>query len=813
MVTEGPPPHDRSLPAEDPRAEEIALEAATRDPAEREAFVAGACGDDAELQARVHGHLERFEAHDQWLEEIVTRGAGMPGPETPDAFGPYRVREVLGQGGMGTVYLAEREDRDFRMPVALKVLHPALSTPVFRRRFLSERRILARLSHPGIARLIDGGILPDGTHYLAMEYVEGEDLLAWAESRELGLRERVELLLQVCRALAYAHRNLVVHRDLKPSNTRVTPEGEVKLLDFGIARVLDLTEEAEGVTQAHPLAARPMTPAFASPEQRRGEAIGTPSDVYSLGVLLEKLLRSAAHAHGERAGVLSRAIPSDLRAIHEKATRAEPEARYGSAEEMGADLGRWLEGRPVEARAGSTRYRLGRFLSRHRWAASLTALALLGLAGAAGGLALHSVRVEEERDVARLEAERAEAVTAFLVELFDVAGEGTPMDTIRAGTLLRLGEDRLRDHLDPHPLVRASLLEALARAYGRLGVAGARERLLEERVEVLRDHLGPDHREVALALVDAGINRSESRHWHHAQPLLEAGVEGLRAHAVRGGLTPDEQRRKAAALRHLSFLLRQVEMPDSAVVVGRAAMALDAESAVRDEQLLPSMASMAAALRGTGDLEGAEALLREALDLHERVGEGAVPHRSLILNNLASVLRARGVHEEAEPLLREAMEVEVAHSGPDSDRTETVTGNLISLLVDLERFEEAEALARAWEAGLLATHPPDHWRAGRAALRRAAVWEGAGACHEALPLLEAGQRVYTEAIGRDHPWTQAARVRKADCLLSLGRGGEAEPILVEALSLLAAAEAPDRAAIERTEGLLEAVRGGRTRSR
>ncbi|MET0113393.1 MAG: serine/threonine-protein kinase, partial [Limnospira maxima] len=383
-MTEGPTPDKHIPPGEKASAEEIAIEAATRDPAEREAFVAEACGDDPELRARVQQHLERFESHDRWLEEIVTRGTVAVETEPPDVVGPYRVREVLGQGGMGTVYLAEREDRDFRMPVALKVLHPALSTPVFRQRFLSERRILARLSHPGIARLIDGGILPNGTHYLAMEYVEGEDLLTWAEGRALGLRERVELLLQVCRALAYAHRNLVVHRDLKPSNTRVTPEGEVKLLDFGIARVLDLTEEEEGVTQAHPHAARPMTPAFASPEQRRGEAIGTPSDVYSLGVLLEKLLRGTAAAPGGRPGVLPRTLPSDLRAIHEKATRAEPEARYGSAEEMGADLRRWLEGRPVEARAGSTRYRLGRFLGRHRWAASLAALALLGLVGVAG---------------------------------------------------------------------------------------------------------------------------------------------------------------------------------------------------------------------------------------------------------------------------------------------------------------------------------------------------------------------------------------------------------------------------------------------
>lgn len=812
-------------------AERIALAAMEVEDEVRRVFVNAQCAGDPILAAAVLDLLAEFAENDTWFRRVAIGsgallGATEPGrleeegaggaadvgpPQLPDFIGPYRVMERLGQGGMGVVYLAEREDRDFRMRVAVKVLHPHLASGPFRRRFLGEQQILARLSHPGIARLIDGGVLDEGTPYLVMEFVEGDDLVTWADQRELGVRERVRLFQQVCHAVAYAHRNLVVHRDLKPSNTRVTGEGEVKLLDFGIARVLEVADGGEGeITRFGPLSGVPMTPAYASPEQLRGEAIGTPSDVYSMGILLRRLLHSPdeepAPARDAGPPPLPSGLDDDLAAILGKAARPEPEERYGSAVELGDDLARFMDGRPVLARAGSTRYRLKRLLLRHRWAAATGGIAFLALLAGGVGLVSHSARVESERDVARLEAERAEAVTAFLVDLFDVAGDGSPMDTIRAGALLRLGEDRLRERLDPHPLIRASLLEALGRANERLGAVGAPERLLEERVQVLRAYHGPQHVEVARALVSAAAQRNRGHHWHQGEALLQ---EALGILEVQGGRSPSgnasETKLRATVLRHLAVSLRHLELPDSAVAVGRAAMALDRTAAAGDQDLLPAMASLASALRGSGDVEGAESLLREGLALLEAVPLPSPRNHALFLNNLASALRARGAMEEAELRFRQALEVEIRLSGEDSPAAETIAANLSGLLVELGRRPEAEALARSVEEAVLTTHPPDHWRVGRARARQGRAWLGSPECVRGRAFLEDAREIYIHALGADHPWTAGLDVDLAECGIALGRTGEAEGLLSSALSVLLGARNPDRRFIRHVVDLLAGI--------
>jgi eukaryotic-like serine/threonine-protein kinase len=813
-------------------AERIALEALDIGDAARGPFVEDACGGDEVLVAAVHALLDEFTESDRWLQRVALRSgalletsggdgseAGGPGDSgeaeppvpMPAFIGPYRVLGCLGRGGMGVVYLAERPDRDFRMRVAVKVLHPHLATGPHRRRFLSEQRILARLSHPGIARLIDGAVLDDGTPYLVMEFVEGHDLVTWARDRDLGVRERVALFQQVCRAVAYAHRSLVVHRDLKPSNTRVTEEGEVKLLDFGIARVLDLVDEEEGeITRLHPFFGVPLTPGYASPEQLRGEAIGTPSDVYSMGILLRRLLLPPPDGDrwSRRADPppLPSGLDQDLAAILEKAARPEPEARYGSAVELGEDLARFLEGLPVLARAGSTRYRLKKMVVRHRWAVAVIGIALLGVVAGGVGLAVHASRVQAERDVARLETERAEAVTAFLVDLFDVAGDGTPMDTVRAGTLLRLGEDRLRERLDPHPLVRSSLLAALARANARLGVLQAEERLMEERVEVMKSFHGPDHVEVARALVRAARVRIRGRHWVQADALLQEALGILDARSrTRAPETAAEVRLRVEALGQLAQALRYRELPDSAIAVGRAAMALNQEVAARDRDLIFTMSSLASALRGNGDLEGAEALMREALAVVEQAEAPHGPNHVSLLNNLASTLRARGAMEEAELRFRQALDLEVGLSGKASSESETVAGNLASLLSALDRRSEAEALLVSMEEAIVATHPPDHWRVGRIRARRGGIWEETPECFRGLPLLEDARRIYENALGADHGWTAGVEVQMAECAIILGRPDEAAPLLEGALPRLLGATNPNRTIIRIATDLLAGI--------
>ncbi|TVP42122.1 MAG: hypothetical protein EA350_17385 [Gemmatimonadales bacterium] len=833
--------------------------------AAREAFIAGECRGDAELERSVRALVDEFTDTGDWFRRVAlgsgvlleatpdppgsagsarsarsagsaegdsASGTGLDGTprsasEPPPEFvGPYRVLEILGQGGMGVVYLAERPDRDFRMPVALKVLHPYLASPPYRNRFVAERQILAGLAHPGIARLIDGGVLEDGTPYLVMEFVEGSDLVSWADARGLDTSSRVRLFLQVCRAVGYAHRNLVVHRDLKPSNTRVTADGEVKLLDFGIARVLDAEADSE-ITRLHPFAGAPLTPAFASPEQRRGDAIGTPSDVYSMGRLLCRLLgatagvesaaptearshasptstlRAGADSPDGSPGVPDR-LPADLDAILRKALREEPEDRYGSADDLGDDLVRYLEGRPVRARDGSRRYHLRKFMARNRWAVAAAGVAIVAALAGAAGLAAHTVRLGVERDRVALEAERAEAVTGFLLDLFDVAGEGTALDTIRAGTLLRLGEDRLRERLDQHPIVRLAMLDALAQANSRLGVAAVPERLWGERLDLMVALHGADHVDVARARQLFGRHLVGLRHFGRATEELEESLRIQELIAARSGQGPEERKLLASTLTILSTPLRFLDMPDSAVAVARRALAMTRAEGVGDLDLLESLHSLAFVLRGAGDLDGAEALYREVLEASVAMPPGAWTSWQL-LNNFASLLRAQGKPEEAEAHFREALAVARSLSGPDALSTEGVLGNLVDLLVSLGRHAEAEALALEFEKALLETHPPDHWRAGRARARPGLVWIESDSCQRGLPFLEDAAAIYTEALGADHAWTARAQVNRAFCLVSMGETGLARPLLEASLPHLLAERDPVWHTIEMAAELLQGI--------
>ncbi len=398
--------------------------------AERAAFLERECPDDPSLRAEIESLLAASSDAGSFLEEpalqIVTppEGAsertGTDGPAR--RIGTWQLLREVGHGGMGTVFLAERTDRDFEMRVALKVINRGMDTDTIVRRFRTERRILAGLEHPGIARLIDGGTTDDGLPFFVLEYVEGEPIDAWCDTRKLGVRARLELFRKVCAAVAFAHQSLIVHRDLKPGNILVTEEGEPKLLDFGLATFLgpDPRESRDQTVSA----AKLLTPGYASPEQVRGERITTATDVYSLGVLLYALLsgrrpyeapedspeelarvvcgqdpeRPSAEAlrpmegpptgeelaarRGTSLRGLARQLEGDLDTIVLKALRKEPARRYASVERLSEDIRRHLDGRPVTARTDSFWYRNGKFLRRNRLA--VMAVGFVGIALLAG---------------------------------------------------------------------------------------------------------------------------------------------------------------------------------------------------------------------------------------------------------------------------------------------------------------------------------------------------------------------------------------------------------------------------------------------
>jgi non-specific serine/threonine protein kinase/serine/threonine-protein kinase len=480
-----------------PRWEELQRvfdEAVERTAELRPAFVAQACGDDLELRRNVEALLRAHEAAGRFLEtpvgdETPTEGTDLVGRRV----GPYTIAAEIGRGGMGTVYRARRDDDVYFKEVALKLLSGGARSALFVERFRRERRILARLEHPSIARLIDGGTTEDGYPYFAMEYVEGLPLDLHCARGGLDLRSRLDLFRAVCGAVAYAHRNLVVHRDLKPTNILVTSDGTPKLLDFGIAKLL--APDEPGAPELTRTGMALMTPEYASPEQVAGGPVTTATDVYALGVLLYQLLAerrpyelgtrspeeiarvvcheeppapSAAVGAGADADRLRHALAGDLDTIVLKALRKEPERRYRSVDELSEDVRRHLDGRPVLARKDTLFYRTGKFVRRHRGAVAAAALVVLSLVG---GLAatLRQARIAEwNRAQATHRSRDAQRLAHSLVfELHDSIAD-LPGATRARELLLRRASEML-DTLGADAPGDPALEEDLAAAYHRLG--------------------------------------------------------------------------------------------------------------------------------------------------------------------------------------------------------------------------------------------------------------------------------------------------------------------------------------------------------
>ena len=402
--------------------------------------------------------------------------------------GRYRLDALIGQGGMAVVWSARHEDPELPQQVAVKFLRTTLSTPEWIGRFLREQRILARLSHQNISRLFDAGVSENGTPYIVMELIRGRPISEHCDALQLDCRQRVQMFIKVCEAVAYAHRNLIVHRDLKPGNVLVGDDGEPHLLDFGIAKLLDATGSDADLTRTGPAL---LTPAYAAPEQVTQGVITTATDVYGLGAMLHELLTGArtlhladgrlqrpstrvtAHAATTRAigsaAALGALLRGDLDAILERALRREPELRYASAHELGEDLERWLDQAPVFARAGSWRYRADKFLRRHWLALGLAGLTLCGLSAATVISWRASQRADRAAVAALAEAKRARSSRDFMLELVGDLRPGTELKTPerlldRAGVLVRT---RFADDPQTHTDLLLVLGE-LERGYGRL---------------------------------------------------------------------------------------------------------------------------------------------------------------------------------------------------------------------------------------------------------------------------------------------------------------------------------------------------------
>lgn len=616
-----------------PELERLFHEIADLDPDARRRWLEEHCPDPA-LRAEVEA-LARYDAHaEEFLRRpVLSLAAELQAPAAAprEAVGPWRLVRPIGRGGMGAVYEAERLDGEVLQRAAIKFVPLAVRSPAVLESFRQERQILADLNHPNICRLIDAGTTADGSPYLVMELIEGVPIDAWCRERRLGVRQIVELFLKVCAAVSHAHRHLVIHRDLKPSNILVTPDGEPKLLDFGIARLLSAAARSGATTL------RAMTPDYASPEQIEGRPMNTASDIYSLGCVLYELLtgepprRDLSQARSltlPRASSRRPELRGDLDNILNKCLQPEPERRYASVEKLEEDLRNWLADRPVSATGDSWSYVARRFLRRHRWSAAAVAALLVSiLAGSAASL--YQAR-RAERRFQQLRQLAGNFVFQFEQQIRDIAGA-----TQARQFVVRTAIDYL-ERLAAEARGDADLLFDLASAYRRIS---------EIQYDPQASSLGD------IAGAAASLERARE-----LLELIPAGDERLREERVRQLVRQSEVLEAGGRLE---------ESLDRAVQAQRLADGLlreDARAAPRRRLGSLASARAARAWRRRGNLDEAQRAVERAISLdrllqaEEDTLEAGL-RLSADLRLLARIHEARGDYESAIAVQREANDV------------------------------------------------------------------------------------------------------------------------------------------------------------
>jgi serine/threonine-protein kinase len=782
--------------APDPREVADLFDAALERPsAERAELLDRACGGRPALRAEVEALLEANDRAGGFLDSPAPSLLALDmeeedEPRDGDRIGPYRVVREIGRGGMGAVYLAERADGAFEQQVALKLIRKSIVSQSLIRRFLRERQILARLEHPSIARLLDGGMSEDGQPYFAMELVRGTPLTTYCDARKLPLAARLSLFEQACGAVRHAHANLVVHRDLKPSNMLVTEEGALKLLDFGIARVLSEEAGADAGLTRGGLA--PLTPEYAAPEQLRGQAATTSTDVYALGVVLHELLTGArpgstgepqplaeavsrprgaadavspteiAGARGTTPKRLKRLVAGDLEAIVHEALQADPAQRYPSVEALAGDLARFRDGLPVRARPATLRYRTGKLLRRHRVGSAAAAAAVLSLLVGLTASLWQAQVAARERDRAEAAAAEAEEVAAYLVDLFrNVDPEHGAGAATTARELLDRGAARLGTQLGDRPRTRARLLEAIASVYRHLRLLEPAEDLLEEAVATREREQGATHPDLVQPLVDLAAIRYRRIRYREAEATLK------RALSIADASGLDETEAYASGLVLLGNLhLAERSWAEAEATYRRALTVLErsGNAAGRDEAAI--LNNLGVALEGQGRLADAEAVHRQALSMREAARGAGHFSVAQSLVNLARVVLARGALDEAAPLAERAHAIRLATYGPAHTAVAETLSLRADVLVGQGRLAEAEADQR-----------------------------------EALRIREAG-------MGPLHPESAMSAIRLAFVLAKEGKREEAGALAEKALATLAGAEGPSPEDVARARSLVAELRGG-----
>ena len=770
----------------------VLADAREQKPEERPLWLEEVCADDDDLRQEVESFLQEEENLEGFIDEpVLSVVAGLAedlDTLTGRKVGPYRLVRLLGRGGMGVVYLAHREE-EFEQEVALKLMPHPLADSDMIRRFQDERQILARLDHPNIARLLDGGTTDEGVPYFAMEYVEGMTLDVYCDHHRLSTRERLTLFLDICSALETAHQSLVVHRDLKPGNILVDAAGRPKLLDFGIAKLLEADETNDTRTTTQ----KALTFNYAGPEQVQGHSIGTAADIYSLGVVLYKILtgrlpgelenlpqlekmiticqqdpmlpsvavgqsvtlegsgdplnftpESASKTRDGDPASLRKALTGDVDSIVMKALRKEPSERYASMGHMADDIERYLQGMPVEARQGDRLYRIMKWTRRYRWGVA-AGLAMVGLALAFTLALATQLKATEQAK------ERSELVSNFLIDLFQSAAPDRPAGeepTLR--DLLDRGREQLESGLDQEPEAEATLSLRLGGVYSKLGAYDEAAELTARAVARLRMlHKQKDHTELARALNDLAVVRYHQRDLEQAGKLFAECIDMRKRLGEEQNLTKPMNNLAAIQMARKEFA--------EAEQIYRESLKLRASAPPGERteiNLAKNQRNLAMALLAQNDLDEAENLLQSALTIREKVHGRQNPMVANVLLSLGRVEQLRGNYDEAEVLLKEGLGIRQGEFGEDHRYSALAEVDLASVYVAQDDTENARSLLTRALQTLREVRPEGDWEIAEADGLLGAVLLLEGKTEEAQRRLGPAYEILVAQRGPDSPETR-----------------------------------------------------------
>ncbi len=790
------------------------------DESEREIFLAQECGEDRELfdevvsllaaDKKAHSLFSGSAADYISIDETVIEGKN---------FGNYRAVKQIGVGGMGSVYLAERSDGVFEQKVALKIVKPGMNSEDIIKRFEGERQILARLQHPNIAGLLDGGISEIGLPFFTMEYVEGKPVTEYCDEKNLSIDQRLRLFNKVCEAVLYAHQNLVIHRDIKPGNILVQEDGTVKLLDFGIAKVFEEDETDKSLTRT---GIRVMTPEYASPEQVRGEPVSTATDIYSLGLILYQLLsgcppyevnttsalemeriicltepqkpstmitKISLSGAGQKTSSdfittkrsttiskLRKRISGDLDNICLMAIRKEPERRYNSVAQLINDIDNHLNGIPVTARKSTASYRTKKFIKRHKTGVVITSLSILAITLVT---VFYTVRLAEERDKAQLAAEKSKKVSDFLAGIFEVADpEQSKGESITARELLDNGVKRIETELSDQPEVLANMLGVTGNVYKSLGLYKNALLLLQKALVLNDSLLGSNSPESAKSLNDlANLN--------FAMGDYESAIEKFnKAIRIRTDIYGEESPETAESMNDLAMVLREEGQ------YKRSENLLSASLSIRQKfmsgnssEVAQSINNLALVKADEGEYDTAEKLFEKSLKIKEKLYGKVHPSVTETIGNLAQLHQQMGKYKDASELFKETLEIDKKLFGEFHPTISTDLYNIASntaLMGDLNGAEKLYSEVLELDKKLLGQKHP------YIALdlnNLAGIMSDKGNYARAEELYKKSLNLNKKIYGEEHPEVATSLSNLGVLYERWGKYNTAEPLLKSALEM------------------------------